>query len=135
MLDFVGIINSSIDLVGKLRSAAEKAKDVDMRLLVTELQSMMVDLRIEALKLKEENASLKIALSKQRKSEEFVARLEFRDGVFWLAAPTPSECPGPYCPNCKAKGAMSVMHELPYGMNDIGKYYCSACQTAAGPQR
>jgi hypothetical protein len=89
-------ITAVLGIVGKIKSALDKADQAQVRVLVTSLQEMATDAKLEAIAAKEENVKLReelLSLKALQNTKNVLTQKD--DGLYYSA-----ESKIPYCPRC-----------------------------------
>ncbi|MFP3604656.1 hypothetical protein [Paraburkholderia sp. SIMBA_053] len=121
MADVISTIQFSLEIVKKLRNLNETIKDADIKMLLAELQSELVDAKLEVVGLKEimtKNAELTRQLE-TRTSEQ----PEPMDGGHKFSEK------GPYCIKCFETASKKILLPRASGIlhTQFGQYHCPVC--------
>jgi hypothetical protein len=107
MIELLPVLNTAINLVGKLRDISDKLKHAELKSLIADLTLQMADLKIGMAGLLEENDDLKRKIRKLESSENDP------------------------CPRCKKRtwAVEDIVPDEIYGMMGATRhnYRCSEC--------
>ena len=125
MADVISTIQFSLEIVKKLRNLNETIKDADIKTLLAELQSELVDAKLEVVGLKEKMAEI------MTKNAELTRQLEARTSE----QPEPMDGgyrfgdKGPYCIKCFETSSKKILLPRATGIlhTQFGQYHCPVC--------
>lgn len=130
MIEIVQSLQSSIEIVGKLRELSKKVGDADFKMFLADLSSELGDAKLEAANLKtelaalrEENAALRERIERRESRrpilDDSVYRFDGEDGHF--------------CTSCfDVKQAKVRVRLLTGAFKAFGKYECPSCKATFG---
>ena len=130
MIEVVQSIQSSIEIVGKLRELSKKVGDADFKMFLADLSSDLGDAKLEAANLKaelallrEENAALHERIERREAGKPILD-----DSVYCFA-----DDDGHYCTSCFDVKQRKVRVKLLTGpFTAFGKWECPACKATFG---
>lgn len=130
MIEVVQAIQTSIEIVGKLRELSRKVGDADFKMLLADLSSELGDAKLEAANLKSELAGLR------QENNDLKQRLEQRDNgkpIFTDAVYKFEGEEGAFCTSCFDTGQRKIrVRELTGAIKAFGKYECPSCKATFG---
>lgn len=96
--------------------------------LTIEAREKILELREAALRLQEENQSLKEKLKQLQGDSELVGEMHFEKGAYWLRTQTGdgTNLLGPYCQVCRDRDKKTVRLHLTNAPG--GGWYCAVCR-------
>jgi len=130
MIEAVQAIQSSIEIVGKLRELSKRVGDADFKMLLADLSNELGDAKLEAANLKAEVAVLR------EENRELKARLEQResatprlvDSVYRFEG-----VDGNFCTACFDVSQRRVrVRQLTGAFTAFGKWECPSCKATFG---
>lgn len=131
MVDVVSAIQTSIEVVKKLRELSKKIGDAEFKMLLADLSSELGDAKLEAANLKAQLAELKSINTDL--SQKLLARESSKpivtEGVYSFA----DDPDGRFCTGCfdtKERRVRVTQQHPPF--NVFGKWHCPACQAHFG---
>ncbi|WP_326914818.1 hypothetical protein [Sphingopyxis chilensis] len=134
MVDIVAAIQTSIEVVKKLRELSKKVDNAEFKMLLADLSSELGDAKLEA-------ASLKVDLADLRsKNLELIEKLEARqlgkpslvEGVYAFS----DDPDGRFCTNCFDTRHQRVRVAQQHPPFDVfGKWNCPSCKAHFGQSR
>lgn len=130
MIEVVQAIQSSIDIVGKLRNLSKKIENADFKMLLADLSSELSDAKLEAANLKAELASLREENNdmKSRLEQRSRAKPKLVDSVYVF-----DDEGGNFCTACfDAKQHKVRVSRLTGAFTAFGKWQCPSCKATFG---
>ena len=130
MIEAIQAIQTSIEIVGKLRELSKKVVDADFKILLADLSSELGDAKLEAANLKNELASLRQenADLKQRLEQRENSKPIYADGVYSFEGED-----GQFCTSCFDTGQRKIrVRQLSNGFEVFGKWECPSCNATFG---
>lgn len=130
MIEAIQAIQTSIEIVGKLRELAKKVGDADFKMLLADLFSELGDAKLETANLKSELASLRQENSdlKQRLEQRDNSKAIYADSVYRFEGED-----GHFCTSCYDTGQRKIrVSPLTGPFKAIGKWQCPACKATFG---
>jgi hypothetical protein len=130
MIEIVQSLQSSIEIVGKLRELSKKIEDADFKMFLADLSSELGDAKLEVANLKAELASLREdnAALRERVERREAVRPTLDDSVYRFDGDD-----GHYCTACFDVRQSKVRVRLLTGaFTAFGKWECPACKTTFG---
>ncbi len=131
MVDIVSALQTSIEVVKKLRELSKKVEDAEFKMLLADLSSELGDAKLEAANLKMELAALR------SENAELKAKLETReagkptlvDGVYaFTDDPNGRFCTG--CFDIRRQRVRVTEQHPPFDV--FGKWSCPSCKATYG---
>lgn len=130
MIEAVQALQTSIEIVGKLRELSKKVGDADFKMLLADLSSELGEAKLEAANLKSELAALREENSglKQRLERRDNDKPIYTDAVYKFEGEE-----GAFCTSCFDIGQRKVrVRELTGPFQAFGKYECPSCKATFG---
>jgi hypothetical protein len=126
-------IKTAIDITKDLRNIDSSLKDAEVKLKLADLIEALSEAKIQLSDAKEENQELKIKIKSLENDLKCQEEVEFRDGFYYLKEPKSAQAEGPFCYKCYVdEKKLMLVNEMPFGLNDFGKYHCPKCGTNCG---
>lgn len=131
MVEIVSAIQTSIEVVKKLRELSKKVQDAEFKMLLADLSSELGDAKLEAANLKVELADLR------SRNADLTTQLEARgagqptlvDGVYAF----PGDPSGRFCTGCFDIRRQRVRVAEQHPPFDVfGKWSCPSCKATFG---
>ena len=130
MLEAVQALQSSIEIVGRLRSLSKKIEDAEFKMLLADLSSGLGDAKLEVANLKVELASLRE--ENERLREAASTRSAGKPAVVEDAYSFPDQ-EGLFCTACyDVKRQQVRVKALTGAFTVFGKWECPSCKAAYG---
>lgn len=121
-MDILSGISNTLTIVGRLKEISDKVADAEMAALIASLQEDLVNVRMEAIGVKEDNVNLRQRLMELEQKEKI--NLKFRDNVYFREGDT-----NPICPPCyddRGKVIHMMFGEANYGSEAF--HMCPICK-------
>ena len=130
MLEIAQSIQSSIEIVGKLRELSKKVGDADFKMFLADLSSELGDAKLEAAnlkselaKLREENAGLRERINRRERGRPILD-----DSVYCFEGEN-----GHFCTSCYDTKQSKIRVKLLTGpFKTFGKWECPSCKATFG---
>lgn len=130
MIEAIQAIQTSIEIVGKLRELSKKVSDTDFKMLLADLSSELGDAKLEAANLKSELAFLRQENRdlKQRLEQRDNGKPIYADGVYRFEGED-----GHFCTSCFDTEQRKIrLRELTGAFKAFGKWECPSCKATFG---
>jgi|COG998Drversion2_1049125.scaffolds.fasta_scaffold99459_2 chromosome segregation ATPase len=126
MVDVVQALQSSIEIVKRLRALSKKIEDADFKMLLADLSGELADAKMEVASLKaeiarlsEENQSLSSRLQQKTAGKPI-----FKDGAYSFEGDE-----GAYCTACyDVRNQRVRLSKLLPPFDEFGKWECPSCK-------
>lgn len=132
LVDVVSAIQTSIEIVKKLRELSKKVADADFKMLLADLSSELGDAKLEAANLKVELAEAREKLldAQSKVAAREAAAPAIVEGVYSFA----HDPDGRYCTGCFDTKKMKVRLAVLAGYDlAFGKWACPSCKVMYSP--
>lgn len=126
MTDVVSVIQSAIEIVGRLRALSKKIEDAEFKMLLADLSGELADAKLEVANLKIELAKLK---EQHQEQASALARRDNEKPILCEGAYQFEGDTGFFCTACYDTRQQKVrVTALPRSFKRLGKWQCPSCQ-------
>lgn len=129
-MDVVSTIQSSMEILKKLRDLSSTLQDADFRMLIADLSNSLADAKLEAASVKEELAAQKELVRQltDKLDQKVAARPDFHDDSYWFKGEM-----GNFCTGCWDARNMKIRLKEERGPGQaFGRWYCPNCKNHFG---
>lgn len=126
-MDLLGSVNSTISILGCLKSASKNIEDAQFKSLLADLSLEISELKLQLSGILEENMILKEENQKLRSTSEQSFTFDSSIGAYYAIGGD-----GPYCSSCydnNGKAIRLVRARGPAAMHLHKKYKCGVCNS------
>lgn len=99
-MNVLDAIDRLIGGIKKLRELSQKLKNAEMHDLIADLMLQGAELKMKTAELQSENLELRRSMDELRQKVDIRSKVEFRDGLYYLAQPIHGYGEGPFGPTC-----------------------------------